>query len=172
MTGGPSGTILALDQSVKRSGWAVFEPRPLHQFRIRGHGWFGAHGADNETQVNAFIDQVDQLVLDYGPSMLVWEKPSAFAGARGVNARTLVLTRIDQALRDLAKLRRIGAASVAASTWRAKVLGKGAGRFTSEQAKAAALTYWRRFHIDLKVHDEAEAMCIAVWACTCLEPVA
>lgn len=163
--------ILALDQAVKRSGWAVFEPRPMHQFRIIGHGWFGAQADDSETQVNTFIDHVDQLVLDYGPSTLVWEKPSAFAGARGVNARTLVLTRIDQALRDLAKLRKLRVAVVAASSWRAKVLGKGAGRFTSEQAKAAALTYWSRFHIELRDHNEAEAMCIATWACTCLEPV-
>lgn len=161
--------LLAIDQSVRRSGWAVMEARPMRQFGIVGHGWFGAQAKTSEDRVNSFIDQVDALVLDYGPALLVWEKPNAFMGARGVNARTLVLTRLDQALRDLAKLRALQTATVAASSWRARVLGKGAGRFSGDRAKAAALAYWAMFRVEVRDHNEAEAMCMGVWACSQIE---
>lgn len=164
--------ILALDQSVRRSGWAVVETDRKRQARFRGFGWFGAQAADNDSQVEAFIDQVDQLVLDHQAGVLVWEKPSKFmARPGGVQARTLVLTRFDQALRDLAKLRRLSIDTVAANSWRAKVLGKGAGRLSAEEAKRRALGYCQLLGLAVSDHNQAEAICIGFWAATCSRAV-
>jgi hypothetical protein len=159
--------ILALDQSVRRTGWAVaaLPERSVLPPRFIGRGWFGAiKPSDPRAQVFAFTEAVRALVIDYEVGALVWEKPSAFAGPRGVNARTLILTRLDEALHQLARQLNVAVLTVAASTWRAKVLGKGGGRLTRDEAKRQAVRYCEWIGIACANDDEAEAVCIALWA--------
>jgi hypothetical protein len=158
--------LLALDQSMRRTGWAVIDVKaPARPPRVVGRGWFGALGGDDRTRIHRFTQGVRGLVNDYGEvTALVWEKPNAFAGERGVNARTLLLTRLDEALHQLAEEKGLTALTVAASTWRSKVLGKGAGRLTRDEAKRQAVAYCEWIGLPCANDDEAEAICIGMWA--------
>jgi len=168
--------LLALDQSIRASGWALFDVQSQSGYggtmcKLRS-GWFGAQAASDDGKLAAFIDHVEQLVADEQPAMLVWEKPSKFIGGRGgVQARTLVLTRLDQALQDICRRCALSYDTVAPGTWRAKVFGKGGGRLSRDEAKAWALWHTEAIGLPVKSVDEAEAICIGLWAATC-SPVA
>jgi hypothetical protein len=148
--------ILALDQSLKRSGWAL-----LDDGTVRTSGWFGAKGKD---AVGNFRWHVKQLILDVEPDALAWEKPATFRSQRA----SLAGARLDQVLADLAAEHGLKALSAAASTWRSKVLGKGAGRLTSDEAKGRAMFYCRLIGSAVSDHNTAEAICIGIWAATTL----
>jgi hypothetical protein len=160
--------LLALDQSIKRTGWTVIEASgPLRPPKVIGRGWFGVGGAgDERAKVARFVQGVRDLAIDYEPvEALVWEKPTAFVGTRGVNARTLLLTRLDEALHQFCADKQLRSLTAAASTWRAKVLGKGAGRLSREEAKQRAVQYCEWIGLPCSNDDEAEAICIGMWAC-------
>jgi hypothetical protein len=146
--------ILALDQSLKRSGWAL-----LDGGKVVASGWFGSKGSD---PVAEFRWHVRQLILDFDPEALAWEKPAIFRSQRA----SLSGARLDQALRDLADEHGLKGLTVGASTWRSQVLGKGAGRLASEAAKCRALFYCHLTGIEVRDHNQAEAICIGIWAAT------
>ena len=161
--------LLALDQSVKATGFAVMELRgPRKNATLITSGWFGAKAKAEDDRLAAFRQHVLELLLDYEPALLVWEKPTKFIGGndrpRGVQARTLILTRLDQVLRDLAVERGIAWDTVAANTWRAKVLGRGAGHLNRTDAKDAALAFCMWSGTPVNSADQAEAICIGHWA--------
>ena len=158
--------LLALDQSARRTGWAVIETTgPARPPRVVARGWFGALGDDQRARIHRFVEAVRGLVIDYQPiEAMVWEKPNAFVGERGVNARTLLLTRLDEALHQLAADKGLATQTVAASTWRSKVLGKGAGRLSRDEAKRQAVAYCEWIGLPCGNDDEAEAICIGMWA--------
>lgn len=161
--------ILALDQSVKRSGWAIVSGR-----EIGPHGWFGSMAADDRRQVELFKDQVRQLILDYEPELLAWEAPAKFipafarkGGGTAVNAHQLVLTRLDQVLLGLANEFDLYDEAPAPKTWRAMVLGKGCGNLPKREAKRRAVAYCGWLGIQVPNDDVAEAICIGLWAASC-----
>ena len=151
--------ILALDQSLSRSGWAVLE----HAGKIEASGWFGIKVKDRvptRQAVDTFKDQVRQLILDYRPEALAWERPGIFRSQRA----NLTGARLDEALVALADSHELATMNVAAATWRSQVLGKGAGRLSSEEAKQRALLYCRWMGFETTDHNQAEAICIGLWA--------
>lgn len=148
--------ILALDQSLRRSGWAVVD---RHGNGL-SHGWFGASGVDMRARVDGFKWHVEQLILDCEPAVLAWERPATFRSQRA----NLAGARLDEALVALAAKHELTTMTVAASTWRSQVLGKGAGRLTSDEAKALALRYCRWIGVEVRDHNAAEAVCIGRWA--------
>ena len=161
--------ILALDQSITRSGFAVLETgRRPGTGQVMHSGWFGSAGGDDRVKVDAFIQHVRELILDYAPGLMVWEKPAKYlarVGAKGgVNAHQLVLTRLDENLFGLARDYGRAFATVAPNTWRAKVLGKGAGRMPRDEAKRRALAHCAWIGQPVKNADQAEAICIGLWA--------
>lgn len=160
--------VLALDQSVKATGWAIVSRRTLGLPPIvEASGFFGTKGAlTTRDKVDAFVDQVRQLLLDYEPEHVIWEKPNAFMGAHGVTARTLILTRLDEAMTRVCEQLDVSCEAVAANTWRAKILGKGAGKLPRAEAKQRALNYCRWMDMRVNSDDEAEAICIGFWALT------
>ena len=159
--------ILALDQSITRSGFAVLETGQRGRGQVMHSGWFGAMGGDDRAKVDAFIQHVRELILDYAPQLLVWEKPAKYiarVGAGGVNAHQLVLTRLDENLVGLARDYGRAFATVAPNTWRAKVFGKGAGRMPRDEAKRRALAHCAWIGHPVRYADQAEAICIGLWA--------
>jgi hypothetical protein len=164
--------ILALDQSLKRTGWAVLYQRRLGlPAVVKASGTFAvAMGklATERQKVDSFHNQVEQLILDYAPlDALVWEKPTKHIGGRaGVTARTLVLTRLDETLVGLAHKHGLAHRAPMPATWRAKILGRGSGKLLRDEAKARALNYCRWIGVSVADDDEAEAVCIGLWAMT------
>jgi Holliday junction resolvasome RuvABC endonuclease subunit len=156
--------ILAFDQSVKRTGWAVVE-REREGLPARPITWgsFGAPGIDTRAKMSAFICEVGVLVTAHEPDVVVWESPSAFMGKGGVNARTLILTRLDEALTRLCEARDLACTTVAASSWRSRILGKGCGRLPRIEAKRRAMMYVDWLDLTVANDDEAEAICIGMW---------
>lgn len=164
--------ILALDQSVTRSGYAVIETEGRRP-RILDSGSFSAQGATERDKVDAFAAQVTRLVLTNDPVMLVWEKPAKYIpdyGGRGVNAHQLILTRLDEQLEEMVKRHGGIGHRVASNTWRAKVLGRGAGSLGRQEAKRRAVSYCQWIDHPVDNADEAEACCIGLWAATCAAP--
>jgi hypothetical protein len=158
--------LLALDQSMKRTGWCVLAAtHPVKPPQVLGRGWFGAGGGDDRARMHVFRQGVEDLLDDYQPiDALIWEAPNKFIGARGVNHRTLLLTRLDEVLHQIAEQRDLACQAVAAATWRSKVLGKGAGRLSREEAKRQAVAYCEWIGLPCANDDEAEAICLGMWA--------
>ena len=107
------------------------------------------------------------------PVRVVIEKFGAGMGAHGhFGARTLAgIERRVGAWRESAQLAGVKLTEIVRvypQTWRSRVLGKGSG--SSESMKALARVYVaKRFDIESPSEDEAEAICIAVWATTAPE---
>jgi len=160
--------ILALDQSTRRSGWALVTKQ--RQAAVQASGWFGSDGLDDRGKVEAFKQHVRELILDYEPDALVWEKPLKVISrnqGRGINAHQLILTRLDEVLVGLAGDYDLYSDSVAPQTWRALVLGKGSGNLPGRAAKERARSYVGWLGIEASNDDVAEAICIGLWAATC-----
>jgi Holliday junction resolvasome RuvABC endonuclease subunit len=164
--------ILALDQSIRRSGWALLTKR--RHAVVEAQGWFGsvaASGAQSDRdKVACFKQQVRDLIVDYTPDALVWEKPMQVISrnqGRGVNAHQLILTRLDEVLVGLADEFDLYSDAVAPRTWRAMVLGKGAGALPARAAKQRARSYVLWLGINASNDDVAEAICIGLWAASC-----
>lgn len=158
--------ILALDQSVAVTGWAVLDHRRGHPSKLLHFGFFASKAATDHAKLELFKQHVRELILDYNPVYMVWEAPTKHMGGRaGVTSRTLLLTRLDQALRDLADELDVAFDTVAANSWRSKVLGKGTGKLPREQAKLRALWYAHQLVDGVRSADTAEAICIGLWAC-------
>lgn len=154
--------VLALDQSVRRTGFAVLEAAPngWRGGTVVHSGWFGSRAGSQRAAVDTFKREVTGLILDYHPEVLAWERPAVFRSMRS----SAVLARLDEALVALADRHELTAMSAAAATWRSKVLGKGSARLASRDAKARAVAYCGWLGLKVLNPDQAEAVCIGLWA--------
>ena len=178
--------ILGLDQSVRRSGWALYES-PGDERKIRT-GSFGAPATmhDSEELCDFFGLALWRLVGRVRPGFICWErasrritnyaKKSASSlyhehenphGGWTVNADQLLLPEIQGQIRQIAIDYGIPYESVPTGTWRADLFGTGGGSLSRKEAKAKAKQYCRWLGIPFDGEDEAEAACIARWAATC-----
>lgn len=168
--------ILAFDQSLTRTGWAVVETPG----RLIEVGAFEARtGSDNDRIVD-FCRRVSNLIGTFLPGFLVWEAPSPFiagyarkgppdlvGGDEGrwtVNSRQLLLPQLHGVLIATATLRRLPFDVVSAVTWRKAIYGVGRARLSKGEAKRMAVEYCRLAGYTVPNHDAAEATCIALWA--------
>lgn len=176
--------ILAFDQSATQTGYAIFEA-PGEPVVICG-SFSCKDGRDGNEQADIFAAEVKHLANIYKPDFFAWEraKPniSAYpkkgkpdlggdppAGQWTVNAGQLILPEIQGILRGMAKAYGKPSASAYPSTWRAAVLGRGAGHYTRDEAKAAAKRHCEFLKIKAHNENEAEAACVALWAASTSE---
>jgi len=178
--------ILGLDQSVTQTGYALFE-FPGDERRIKC-GSFSCKGDDAGEKCDAFAYEIKRLIGPKGaaPDFICWERAkqtiSAYPKKVGVdmlgltstgvasmtvNADQLILPEIQGIIRAGAIFYRIPYESVAVSTWRAALYGRGFGRMPRDAAKAKAKEYCHQLGIRHANENEAEAACIARWAATC-----
>ncbi|MGC4026235.1 MAG: hypothetical protein QM744_14465 [Mesorhizobium sp.] len=172
-------TVLAFDQSLKHTGWAVFIA-PGEPASIKTGSFSCGKAKDSNAAADLFAITIKRLASHHHADFFAWEraKPhiSAYgkkhavdlAGHRGggwtVNAAQLILPELQGIIRGAARAYGKPYASAYPSTWRAAVIGGGAGKFTTTQAKAAAKRHCRMLHIRFANEHEAEAACIALWA--------
>lgn len=165
--------ILAFDQSLTRTGWCILtNPRsPAETMRL---GWFSS---PNTASFGVALGDVFSLAQ---PDFVAFEtprnqimtykkKPGLLPGDGAVtpNAKQLVLPWIAGQIEQACIDRAIPYELVSAATWRARVIGKGAGQLPRKQAKQAARTTCDRLGIDYPNEDCAEAALIALWAASC-----
>lgn len=166
--------VLGFDQSLTRTGWALVEGS-------RGalpslHGWFGSK------TIADFGAQARGIIIDTAPDFVAFEAPRDWivgyakkAAALDVdgpvgmtpNKKQLLLPYIAGVLEGLCLGRGLPYECVPAVTWRSAIMGKGAGRWSKQEAKINAVNTCARLGLKPGNHDVAEAMLIALWGMTC-----
>jgi Holliday junction resolvasome RuvABC endonuclease subunit len=167
--------LLALDPSLTRCGYALIIAPPVQLSTI-------ITGSFHSDDVAGYAHNLHTLIDDHQPDFITSEEASKIIRSYGkkqlqfagpamvtVNADQLKLSQIEGIARGMAEARDIPIVFVAPKSWRAAVLGKGAGDFTRPQAKAAARQHCQRLKVPAKNHDIAEAVCIGLWGATCQE---
>ena len=157
-------SILAFDQSLTRTGWALM-----------GHGRFDPGttitGSFHSDSVDAFIETVAQLIEDNDPQVVIWEAPLMIIFQYG--KKQLVGPNMLTPSADQLKLHHLHGAMLALTrgrirlfvppkTWRKLVLGD--GKLDKARAKAAAKLHCERISLPQVNHDCAEAVCIGLYA--------
>jgi hypothetical protein len=156
--------ILALDQSLTRTGWALmagerFDPAAT------------VTGSFHSDDVEDFMDKVVYLLEDNDPDVVIWEAPLMVIFTYGKkqlvgpematpNADQLKLHHLHGALLALTRGRQ--RLFVPPRTWRKAILGD--GRLDRVRAKAAAKLHCQRIHLPQPNHDCAEAVCLGLYA--------
>lgn len=178
--------ILAFDQSIARTGWALYEP-PSHGSMLVGS--FTSRPDKNmstEEKTAIFCDEIEKLFRAHKPQFVIWEaaaevirsyppmvskkdllaavKAAERQGPLTVNADQLILRDIQGHLRHAARARRIPYESVQPKTWRAAILKN--GNLDRETAKRKAREFCQMLRILVKNEDQAEAVCIALYGAT------
>lgn len=183
--------ILAFDQSIARTGWCLYEP-PAHSSMMIG-SFTSAPRTEMKTEekTGIFCDEIEKLFKAHRPDFVVWEaaaedirqfprkppkKPSGdmlaaakvtppkAQGPLTVNADQLILRDIQGHIRHAARARRIPYEAVNVKSWRAAMLKN--GNMGKDEAKKAAVALCQMLRIPAKNHDQAEAVCIALYGAT------
>lgn len=170
--------ILALDQSVSRTGWCLYEPPSHRSMRIGSFTSRPKTGMSTEEKAAVFCDEIEKLFKELKPRFVVWEAATELiraypreskadlAGQKPpsltVNADQLILRDIQGHIRHAARARRIPYFAVNPKTWHAAMLKN--GNISREDAKAKARALCATLKIPVKNEDQAEAVCIALWA--------
>jgi hypothetical protein len=177
--------ILGLDQSITRTGWALYR-FPGDERHMRCGSFSCSDEADADAKCERFAREIKRLVgpQETRPDFICWEKakrqisaypkkPNAdLLGLGGqdvwtVNADQLLLPEIQGIIRAATVFYRVPHESVSPATWRAAIYGKGGGKLSRVDAKARAKEYCQALGIKFSGDDQAEAACIARWAATC-----
>jgi hypothetical protein len=156
--------ILALDQSLTRTGYAVmagtrFDPGTT------------ITGSFNSANVEEFIERIGELIEDLDPHVVIWEAPIMVvmmygkrqltgAGMVTPNASQFLLHHLHGALLALTRGRQ--RLYVPPKTWRAAILGN--AKLDRARAKAAARLHCSRIGLPQPNHDCAEAVCLGLYA--------
>lgn len=163
--------ILGLDQSLTRTGWAIAEKPARGEVTVGPTGWFAAPGSTAR-----FGKELWGLLLDLSPDFIVFEKPRTvvmtYAKKPGLipgenfvtpNASQLVLPWIAGMIEQACIDRQMPYEIVSAPTWRARMIGKGAGHLSRKEAKEAARKTCDWLGLRYPNEDVAEAILIALY---------
>lgn len=171
--------ILAFDQSIARTGWAVYEPPTVSTMLIGSFTSRPETGMSTEEKTAIFCDEIEKLFKQYRPSFVAWEAATEIIrsypkkgkedligeqkvqGVTTVTADQLILRDIQGHIRHAARARRLPYEAVNPRTWRAVILKN--GNLGRDEAKKAAVNMCRMLRIPAKNEDQAEAACIAMW---------
>jgi hypothetical protein len=156
--------ILAFDQSLTRTGWALMAGTQFDP----GTTITGSFHSDD---IGDFIERVAELIEDTDPTVVIWEAPLMVIFQYGKkqlvgpdmftpNADQLKLHHLHGALLALTRGRM--RLYVPPKTWRKAILGD--GRLDKARAKAAAKQHCQRIHLPQPNHDQAEAVCLGLYA--------
>ena len=134
-----------------------------------------------EEKTAIFCDETEKLFDFHKPTFVVWESATEvirsyvkqgkedLAGQKPigltVNADQLILRDIQGHIRHAARSRGIPYEAVNPKTWRAAILKN--GNLSRDDAKRKAVEYCKMLRIPVKNADQAEAICIGLWAATC-----
>lgn len=174
--------ILSFDQSISRSGWAVYEPPSLTSMLIGSFTSRPQTNMSTEEKTAIFCDEIEKLFKAHRPQFVVWEaateiirsypkqgKPDMLGTAKvqgvTVTADQLILRDIQGHIRHAARARRIPYEAVNPKTWRAAILKN--GNLGRDEAKKKAKELCQMLRIPVKNEDQAEAVCIAMFGATC-----
>ena len=144
--------LLALDQSSRITGWAVFTDDKLQEY-----GKIELNDEDIGLRLNKLRDQVAQLIMDYGIDEVVFED-IYMDGQRVNNVATFkVLAEVFGVCYELFTDMDIKNTAVLAGTWKSTLGIKGTTR--PEQKRNAQK--WVKDKYDLNViQDIVDAICI------------
>jgi Holliday junction resolvasome RuvABC endonuclease subunit len=174
--------ILAFDQSIARTGWAVYEPPTISTMMIGSFTSRPAKGMTTEEKTAIFCDEIERLFKAHKPSFVIWEAATEIIRSypkqgktdllgqhkvQGVtvNADQLILRDIQGHIRHAARARRIPYEPVNPKTWHAAMLKN--GNLNREDSKRKARELCQMLRIPVKNEDQAEAACIAMFGGTC-----
>jgi len=169
--------ILAFDQSITRTGWAVYDV-PSKESTIVCGSFSCSEPADDGEKCDMFATEARKLRTQWKPDFIAWEmasrRISSFAKTPDfadekftrmtVNAKVLMLPELQGIIRGIAVAYLLPHEAVPAGVWRASVFGRGGGNLPKAEAKARAVETCRLLGIKVANHDEAEAGCVALWA--------
>lgn len=170
--------ILAFDQSISRTGWALYEPPHAGAMKLGSFTSRPSTNMSTEEKAAIFCDEIEKLFKEHRPGFVVWEQATeiiraypqkAKADLAGpvkippltVNADQLILHDIQGHIRHAARARRIPYEAVNPKTWRAAILKN--GNLGREEAKRAASDLCKMMRIPVRNADQAEAVCIALY---------
>ncbi|PWJ80613.1 Holliday junction resolvasome RuvABC endonuclease subunit [Pseudaminobacter salicylatoxidans] len=170
--------ILAFDQSIARTGWALYEPPSHSSMMIGSFTSRPETGMTTEEKTAIFCDEIEKLFRAHKPQFVIWEAAAevirSFAKqgkedllgqhkVQGVtvNADQLILRDIQGHIRHAARARRIPYEAVQPKTWRAAILKN--GNLGRDEAKNKAREFCQMLRISVKNDDQAEAVCISLF---------
>lgn len=186
--------ILAFDQSIRRTGWCLYEPPSLRSILVGSFTSAPEREMSTEEKTGIFCDEIEKLFKAYRPNFVVWEaaaedirrfpfkpkkdgkqkasndllanagvapEPQKSQSPLSVNADQLILRDIQGHIRHAARARRIPYEAVNVKSWRAAILK--CGNAGKDEAKAKAVAHCQMLRIPAKNHDQAEAVCIALY---------
>lgn len=173
--------ILAFDQSIARTGWALYEPPSMSTIMFGSFTSRPETGMSTEEKAAIFCDEIEKLFKAHKPAFVTWEAAAEVIRSYAkqgktdligdqkvqgvtVNADQLILRDIQGHIRHAARARRIPYESAQPRTWRAAVLKN--GNLTREAAKKAARDLCQMMRIQVKNEDQAEAVCLALFGAT------
>jgi hypothetical protein len=173
--------ILAFDQSIARSGWALYEPPTMTSIQFGSFTSRPRTGMATEEKAAIFCDEIEKLFKAHRPQFVCWEAATEIIRSYAkqgktdligekkvqgvtVNADQLILRDIQGHIRHAASARRIPYEAVSPRTWRAAILKN--GNLTREAAKKKAREMCQMLRIPVKNEDQAEAVCISLYGAT------
>lgn len=173
--------ILAFDQSIARTGWAVYEP-PAHGKMLIGSFTSRPHtNMSTEEKTAIFCDEIEKLFKAHKPQFVIWEAATEIIRSYAKQGKTdligeqkvqgvtvtadqLILRDIQGHIRHAARARRLAYEAVNPRTWRAGILKN--GNLGRDEAKQKARELCQMLRIPVKNDDQAEAACIALYGAT------
>ena len=154
-------TVLALDQSSKITGYAVFEDGAL----VRS-GTINLTDSDLGTRLMQLREKITDFIADWGIDYVIYEdiQLQDVQGSKEVGIKTFkvlaeVLGNVEELLTEL----RIPHEAVLATVWKSHVGIKGKQR--QEQKKNAQLYVKTNYCLDVS-EDESDAICIGTYFST------
>ena len=173
--------ILAFDQSLSRTGWALYETtKDPSGMMIGSFTSSPKPRMEDEVRLEIFGTEIKRLFVAHKPDFVCWEKAQNVirsyktkgrADLLGnedegmtVNAKQLLLRDLQGQIRQACIDWRVPWVWVTPGEWRARVYGKGFGRLPKKESKAKAKDHCSLLGISFKNEDEAEAGCIALYA--------
>lgn len=170
--------ILAFDQSIARTGWALHEPPSVSSIAFGSFTSRPHTGMSTEEKTAIFCDEIEKLFKAHRPQFVIWEAATEIirsypkqgkvdllgeAKVQGVTvtADQLILRDIQGHIRHATRARRIPYEAVNPKTWRASILKN--GNLGRDDAKKKAKELCQMLRIPVKNDDQAEAVCIAMY---------
>ena len=146
--------LLALDQSSKTTGWAVFD---RDSKTLLTHGKFTLDDDDLGIRLNQFRNKVEDLINLYSISFVVFENIQ-MQGNVANNVQTFkALAEVYGVLEELCVALNIPHVPVLAGTWKSGLGIK--GRVRAEQKRNAQIFVQNTYNLK-PTQDECDAICI------------
>lgn len=173
--------ILSFDQSIARTGWAIYEPPSVSSMLIGSFTSRPTTNMSTEEKTAIFCDEIEKLFKAHRPQFVVWEAATEIIRSYPKQGKTdligeqkvqgvtvtadqLILRDIQGHIRHAARARRIPYEPVNPKTWRAAILKN--GNLGRDEAKKKAKEFCQMLRIAVKNDDQAEAACIALYGAT------